>query len=122
MSIAKIEGLTSSDLTRDQGLVSEPSQADVELFSSLMREYPGIEQQPSHLAALIADSVNGRMSSVDDLSQKAMRNMKNAVANNDISSLTDMSRALSQYSLEMAVTTKVVGKLGQSLEKLTSMQ
>jgi type III secretion system YscI/HrpB-like protein len=33
-----------------------------------------------------------------------------------------MSRALSQYSLQMAVTTKVVSKTGQALEKLTNMQ
>jgi type III secretion system YscI/HrpB-like protein len=122
MNIDKIEGLKGADLSHDQGLVSEPSQADVELFSNLMRDYPDLEQKPSHLASLIAQSVNDRMSSVDDLSQKAMRHMKDAVADNDISSLTDMSRALSQSSLEMAVTTKVVGKLGQALEKLTNMQ
>lgn len=122
MSISKIDGLTSPSLTLDQGLVSEPSQADVELFSSLMRDNGNTAEQPSHLAAVIADTVNARMTSVDDLSRQAMRHMKEAVTGNDVSAITDMSRALSQYSLQMAVTTKVVSKTGQALEKLTNMQ
>ncbi|EJO94604.1 type III secretion system inner rod subunit SctI [Ectopseudomonas hydrolytica] len=122
MSISKIDGLTSPDLKLDQGLVSEPSQADVDLFSSLMRDNGNTADQPSHLAAVIAETVNARMTSVDDLSRQAMRHMKEAVTGNDVSAITDMSRALSQYSLQMAVTTKVVSKTGQALEKLTNMQ
>lgn len=122
MSISKIDGLNNPSLTLDQGLVSEPPQADVDLFSSLLRDNGTTAEQPSHLAALIADTVNARMASVDDLSQQAMRHMKDAVLNNDASAVTNMSRALSQYSLQMAVTTKVVSKSGQALEKLTNMQ
>jgi type III secretion system YscI/HrpB-like protein len=33
-----------------------------------------------------------------------------------------MSRSLSQYSLQMALTTKVVNKSAQALDKLTNLQ
>jgi len=113
--VAKGEGLSL-----DQGLVAEPSRADVELFNSLMGDTGG--QEPSKSGASLAEAVGERMGSIDRLSDNAMRSMKQAVMDNDPTAVTKMSRALSQYSLEMAVTTKVISKGGQALEKLTNMQ
>ncbi len=104
----------------DQGLVNEPSQADIELFSSLMRDSGA--DAPTKSGAFLADVVGERMGSVDRLSQDAMRSMKQAVMDNDPTAVSKMSRALSQYSLEMAVTTKVISKGSQAVEKLTNMQ
>ncbi|WP_437883145.1 type III secretion system inner rod subunit SctI [Pseudomonas sp. LRF_L74] len=123
MSIAKIDDLRSvaksagPDL--DQGLVSEPSRHDVELFSNLMQEK---EADPSQSGAMLAEAIGNRMASIDKLSDTAKRSMKEAVIANDPGAIADMSRALSQYSLQMAITTKVVSKGGQALEKLTNMQ
>ena len=113
--VVKVEGL---DL--EQGLVADPSQADIELFDSLMRD--NTIDAPSKSGAFLAEAVGERMGSVDRLSDDAMRSMKQAVMDNDPTAIATMSRALSQYSLEMAVTTKVISKGGQAIEKLTNMQ
>lgn len=124
MSVSGIGGLTNvaknSGFEFEQGLVNEPTRADIELFSSLMRDSGADKQTQS--GAFLAEAVGGRMGSIDQLSQDAMRSMKQAVMDNDPTSVAKMSRALSQYSLEMAVTTKVISKGGQAVEKLTNMQ
>ena len=104
----------------EQGLVNEPSRADIELFASLMHDRGADE--PSRRGAFLAEAVGGRMGSLEQLTQDAKRGMKEVINVNDPSSIADVSRALSRYSLEMAVTTKVIGKGGQALEKLTNMQ
>ncbi|MBD1554540.1 type III secretion system inner rod subunit SctI [Pseudomonas typographi] len=105
----------------DQGLVHEPSQADVDLFSTALRAAEVVAPAapiPAALAGALAD----RVQATDKLSQQAMRNMKAAVATEDPTDITQMSRALSTYSLQTAVTTKVVNKTAQTLDKLTNLQ
>lgn len=124
MSVSGIDDLkkavTSDGLELEQGLVNEPSPADIELFNSLMRD--NAIDEPSKSGALLAEAVGERMGSIDRLSDNAMRSMKQAVMDNDPTAIATMGRALSQYSLEMAVTTKVISKGGQAIEKLTNMQ
>ncbi|TWE02952.1 type III secretion system major needle protein (YscF/MxiH/PrgI family) [Pseudomonas sp. AG1028] len=124
MSISAMDDLKkvvkNGGLELEQGLVNEPSRADIELFNSLMRG--AAVEEPSQSGAFLAEAVGGRMGSVDRLSDDAMRSMKHAVMDNDPTSIAKMSRALSQYSLEMAITTKAISKGGQAIEKLTNMQ
>ncbi|OLU33671.1 EscI/YscI/HrpB family type III secretion system inner rod protein [Pseudomonas sp. PA15(2017)] len=124
MSIMAIDDLNKvakkGGIELEQGLVNEPSRADIELFASLMHDRDADE--PTRSGAFLAEAVGGRMGSLEQLTQDAKRGMKEVINVNDPSSIADVSRALSRYSLEMAVTTKVIGKGGQALEKLTNMQ
>ena len=124
MTISHLNQLKSSSLDLeqhlDQGLVSGPSQADVDLFNSAMR--PDLAAQPSHLSEQIASALSERLGSTDKLSQQAVRNMKKAASGDNPMDITQMSRTLSQYSLQTAVTTKVVNKSAQAFDKLTNLQ
>ena len=104
----------------DQGLVSGPSQADVDLFSAAMR--PDAVQGQNHLSEQVASALSERLGATDKLSQQAVRRMKNASTSDDPLDIAQMSRSLSQYSLQMALTTKVVNKSAQALDKLTNLQ
>lgn len=104
----------------EQGLINEPTRADIEAFSSLMdRSQVG---QPTQSGAFLAETVGGRMQSADRLASEAMHSIKQAITDADPGAMTEMSRTLSQLSLETAVTAKVISKGGQALEKLTNMQ
>jgi type III secretion system YscI/HrpB-like protein len=104
----------------DQGLLRGPSQSDVDLFNAAMR--PDMAAQSSHLSEQIASALSERLGSTDKLSQRAIRNMKKAANGDNPMDITHMSRTLSQYSLQTAVTTKIVNKSAQALDKLTNLQ
>lgn len=124
MTISHINQLKSSSLdlepSMDQGLVSTPSQAEVDLFNAAMR--PDMALQQSHLSEQIASALSERLGATDKLSQQAVRKMRNASTTDDPMEIVQMSRSLSQYSLQMALTTKVVNKSAQALDKLTNLQ
>ncbi|WP_062389037.1 type III secretion system inner rod subunit SctI [Pseudomonas abietaniphila] len=124
MTVSHINQLkpSSPDLepSMDQGLVSAPSQADVDLFNAAMR--PDVALQQSHLSEQIASALSERLGATDKLSQQAVRKMRNASTTDDPMEIVQMSRSLSQYSLQMALTTKVVNKSAQALDKLTNLQ
>ncbi|WP_092404552.1 type III secretion system inner rod subunit SctI [Pseudomonas sp. NFACC02] len=124
MTVSHINQLkpSSPDLepSMDQGLVSAPSQADVDLFNAAMR--PDMALQQSHLSEQIASALSERLGATDKLSQQAVRKMRNASTTDDPMEIVQMSRSLSQYSLQMALTTKVVNKSAQALDKLTNLQ
>jgi len=124
VTISHINQLKSSSLdlepSMDQGLVSTPSQAEVDLFNAAMR--PDMALQQSHLSEQIASALSERLGATDKLSQQAVRKMRNASTTEDPMEIVQMSRSLSQYSLQMALTTKVVNKSAQALDKLTNLQ
>lgn len=104
----------------DQGLVRAPTQADIDLFNTAMR--PDAAQLQSHLAEQVASAMFERIGSLDKLSQQAARKMKSATSSDNPMDIAQMSRSLSQYSLQMALTTKVVNKSAQAFDKLTNLQ
>lgn len=110
----------SPELGQDvrQGLVSEPAQADVDLFAAAVRP----DNVASHLSDQIAGAVSERLGDTEKLSQQALRAMKKAATSEDGTEIIQMGRALSQCSLQMALTTKVVSKSAQALDKLTNLQ
>lgn len=124
MTVSHLNQLKSSspDLepSMDQGLVSAPLQPDVDLFNAAMR--PDMALQQSHLSEQIASALSERLGATDKLSQQAVRKMRNASTTDDPMEIVQMSRSLSQYSLQMALTTKVVNKSAQALDKLTNLQ
>ncbi|MFJ3485265.1 type III secretion system inner rod subunit SctI [Pseudomonas sp. NPDC090202] len=125
MSLSTINQLKSPspDLEShlDHGLVNGPSQADVDLFNAALRP-DDMTAQSGHLAEQIASALSERLGNSDQLSRKAVRSMKKAASGDDPTDITQMSRSLSQYSLQTAITTKVVNKSAQALDKLTNLQ
>ncbi|AHG42320.1 type III secretion system inner rod subunit SctI [Pseudomonas syringae] len=103
-----------------QGLASEPVQADVDFFNAAMR--PDNGPATSHLADQVASALSERLGDTAKLSQQALRQMKKVANSEDGSDIVQMGRALSQCSLQMALTTKVVSKSAQALDKLTNLQ
>ena len=108
--------ISEPGLGGQQRLLSEPQQADVELFNAAMGQDTGPMAQP------IASLLSERLGDSEKLSQKALRQMKRAAVAEDGSEIVEMSRTLSQCSLQMALTTKIVSKSAQALEKLTNLQ
>lgn len=120
MTISTVSTVKAPSLDMEQNLVSSPSQADVDLFSSAMR--PDAAPMSSHLSDEVASALSERLESTGKLSQQTMRNMKAASSSSDPMDMAQMSRSLSQYSLQMALTTKVVSKSAQAIDKLTNLQ
>lgn len=124
MSISHVTHLknTSPELGQDvpQALVSEPVQADVDLFNAAVR--PDSSQAVSHLSDQVAGALSERLGDTEKLSQQALRAVKKVAGTEDGSDIIQMGRALSQCSLQMALTTKVVSKSAQALDKLTNLQ
>ncbi|RMS25962.1 Type III secretion protein HrpB [Pseudomonas coronafaciens pv. garcae] len=103
-----------------QGLASEPAQADVDLFNAAMR--PDNGPATSHLSDRVASVLSERLGDTAKLSNQAMRQMKKVANSEDGSEIVQLGRALSQCSLQMALTIKVVSKSAQALDKLTNLQ
>lgn len=119
MSLSPINAPKGVPVEHDPGLVSGPAQADVDLFNGAMRN----EAAPTgHMADGVIGVLSERLQSQEHLSQQALRSMKTAAGSADPMDMVKMSRSLSQYSLQMAITTKVVSKSAQALDKLTNMQ
>ncbi|KDD66143.1 type III secretion system YscI/HrpB-like protein [Pseudomonas sp. BT76 TE3572] len=119
MSISTVNAVKVPSLDMEQSLVTSSSQADVDLFSSAMR----FDDAPaSSLSDEVAGAVSERLESTDKLSQQTMRSMKAMSATGDPMDMAQMSRSMSQYSLQMALTTKVVSKSAQAIDKLTNLQ
>lgn len=124
MSISHVTHLKniSPELGQDvqQALVSEPAQADVDLFNAAVR--PDSSQAGSHLSDQVAGALSERLGNTEKLSQQALRAVKKVAGTEDGADILQMGRALSQCSLQMALTTKVVSKSAQALDKLTNLQ
>jgi type III secretion system YscI/HrpB-like protein len=121
--VGKFEQLhekTHSDL--DQGLVHEPSQADADLFSSAMK-VAGVAAPQTMLPAAFAGALVDQIQTSAKTGEDAKRHMKLAAGDpSDPTQLIEMTRALSEYSQQTALTTKVVSKTTQAFDKLTNMQ
>jgi type III secretion system YscI/HrpB-like protein len=121
MTISNIRQSSQPKIDFGQGLVQEPSQADANLFSTAMHMAQAggaANLLPTMLAGALAD----RVQSSDKMAHQAMRHMKSAAKGEDPTDITAMSRELSTYSLQTAVTTKVVNKTAQTLDKLSNLQ
>ncbi|AAZ36713.1 MULTISPECIES: type III secretion system inner rod subunit SctI [Pseudomonas] len=112
----------SPELGQDvpQGLVSEPPQADVDIFTAATR--PDNVSSGAPLSEHIASAISGGLGETEKMSQQAMRSMKKASGSGEALDIAAMTRTLSQCSLQTALTTKVVSKTAQAIDKLTNLQ
>jgi type III secretion system YscI/HrpB-like protein len=119
--LSSIRHNSSSKIDLDQGLLQEPSHADADLFSTAMSmaQVPGAA---SLLPPMLAGALAERVQASDKSAHQVMRHMKSAAKGDDPTDITEMSRELSTFSLQTAVTTKVVNKTAQMLDKLSNLQ
>ena len=112
----------SPELGQDvpQGLVSEPPQADVDIFTAATR--PDNVSSGAPLSEHIASAISSGLGETEKMSQQAMRSMKKASGSGEALDIAAMTRTLSQCSLQTALTTKVVSKTAQAIDKLTNLQ
>lgn len=111
------DALEGSSFTAEQGLASSsPDAADVDSFNSFLQG----DTLGNHFD--VPGGVHDRISSLDALSSQASEASKTASTSSDPLDMYDMSRAISSYSLEMALTTKVISKVTGSIDKLMNLQ
>ncbi|KAA8712067.1 type III secretion system inner rod subunit SctI [Pseudomonas cannabina] len=102
------------------GLAFEPVQADADLFSAVSA--PDKSPATSRLSDKVASALSDTLGGSEKLSEQAIRALKKLPASGDGEAVLQMGRALSQCSLQTALTTKVVSKSVQALDKLTNLQ
>lgn len=118
MTISNVNSVRSAVPDNELEMVSAPFQADVNLFDNAMRS----NHEPAGLASNLMSAISDRLTGHAELSHQAERAMKSASVSTDPMDMLKMSGALSQYSLQTALTTKVVSKGAQVLDKLTNLQ
>lgn len=98
----------SPELGQDvpQGLVSEPPQADVDIFTAATR--PDNVSSGAPLSEHIASAISGGLGETEKMSQQAMRSMKKASGSGEALDIAAMTRTLSQCSLQTADRKSVV--------------
>ena len=120
MSIARVTGsnlgLSGSEVASSEA----PAQADVAWFKAAMHK--GADQP----ATVSADSASQPLAmasmSSQHSSEKASRALQKAAKSVDPQQVLQANRSLSSFYLESMLSTKLVSKATQSVEKLTSLQ
>jgi len=118
VTISNVNSFRGAVPDHELEMVSAPTQADVDLFDSAMRD----NHEPAGLASSLISAISDRLTGQAELSHQAERAMKSASVSTDPMDILKMSGTLSQYSLQTALTTKVVSKGAQVLDKLTNLQ
>ncbi|WP_434698143.1 type III secretion system inner rod subunit SctI [Pseudomonas sp. D1-1] len=118
MTISNVNSFRGVAPEHELEMVSAPAQADVDLFDNAMRG----NHEPAGLASSLMGAISDRLAGQAELSHQAERAMKSASVSTDPMDILKMSGTLSQYSLQTALTTKVVSKGAQVLDKLTNLQ
>ncbi|MFP8968063.1 type III secretion system inner rod subunit SctI [Pokkaliibacter sp. CJK22405] len=123
MSIKHVEGLEDSGL--GSGLKAEKPSAqadasDVEWFSAAVQ--PTNNKEATNVAENIVSHLSGSSEHLQKLSEKADRALKKASKSTDPRDVIDANRSLSNFYLESLLTTKVISKGSQAVEKLTNLQ
>lgn len=118
MTISNVNSFRGAAPDHELEMVSAPAQADVDLFDAAMRT----GGESAGLASSLIGAISDRLNSQADLSQQAERAVKSASRSTDPMDVLKMSGALSEYSLQTSLTTKIVSKGAQVLDKLTNLQ
>ena len=118
MTISNVNSFRSAAPEHELEMVSAPAQADVDLFDSAMCS----NREPGGMASNLMSAVSDRLTGQAELAHQAERAIKSASESTDPMDMLKMNGALSEYALQTALTTKVVSKGAQVLDKLTNLQ
>ncbi|MDH2435684.1 type III secretion system inner rod subunit SctI [Pokkaliibacter sp. MBI-7] len=126
MSVKDIQGLGQVNIpsaaeSGEQGKVKAPSQQDVHFFSAAMQA-PQQDQSNTNVAERIVDQLSGSSEHLQELSDKANKALRKASKSSNPEDVIAANRSLSSFYLESLLTTKLISKGSQAIEKLTSLQ
>lgn len=113
--------LTPSDARHDV-LSSdvEPNQDDVRWFSAAI-QHP-TRPEDTNVAERIVNQLASSSQELQNLSDDANRALRKASSSSDPKDVVQANRALSSFYLESLLTTKMISKATQAVEKITSLQ
>lgn len=100
--------------------LAEPAGSDISWFSAAMQEGGG-GQTPMALSSAIRP-LGDLFQSLQGKSDLAARGLKKASASVDPMDIRKANKSLSSFYLESLLSAKLVGKVSQSVEKLTNLQ
>ncbi|PPC77026.1 EscI/YscI/HrpB family type III secretion system inner rod protein [Pokkaliibacter plantistimulans] len=126
MSVKDIQGLGQVNIpstaeSGEQSKVKAPSQQDVHFFSAAMQA-PQQDQSNTNVAERIVDQLSGSSEHLQELSDKANKALRKASKSSNPEDVIAANRSLSSFYLESLLTTKLISKGSQAIEKLTSLQ
>ncbi|SHO56776.1 type III secretion system inner rod subunit SctI [Vibrio quintilis] len=100
---------------------SAPDQSDVSWFSAALNPVQQ-KDNDNNVAERIVSQLAGSSEHLQKLSDKADRAVRKASRSSDPQDVMQANRSLSSFYLESLLTTKLISKGTQAVEKLTSLQ
>lgn len=97
-----------------------PSSDDVNWFSAQLKVTPS--QPDANVAERIVGQLSGSSQHLQQLSDNADRALRKAADSSNPQDVIQANRALSSFYLESLLTTKLISKGTQAIEKLTNLQ
>lgn len=97
-----------------------PSSDDVNWFSAQLKATP--RQPDANVAERIVGQLSGSSQHLQQLSDNADRALRKAADSSNPHDVIQANRALSSFYLESLLTTKLISKGTQAIEKLTNLQ
>jgi type III secretion system YscI/HrpB-like protein len=109
------------------GNAKEPEIYDVEWFNSMVKssaDEPTFGKPPGSgdVSSRVLSNFINSSDRLQDLSDKLSKDLLKATKTSDPKALIEANRSLSSFYLESLLTTKLVSKGTQAVEKLTSLQ
>jgi type III secretion system YscI/HrpB-like protein len=122
MSIGKLENSSASATAlKPEAELDNPSQGDADWFKAAMqRAEPA--QGAGAFSEQVMDPLTRKAMSLEDMSERAGKALREASLHADPKSFLEATRALSSYSLQTSLSVKMISKGSQALDKLTNMQ
>lgn len=126
MSIDRIQGVgvaaeSSSPQAVSPATQQAPERADVQWFSAAIQ--PSTQGAgDNNVAERIVGQLSGSSEHLQRLSDQADRALRKASSSSDPMDVVQANRSLSSFYLESLLTTKLISKGTQAVEKLTNLQ
>ncbi|QUX90817.1 EscI/YscI/HrpB family type III secretion system inner rod protein [Marinomonas sp. A3A] len=125
MSVKSIQSIETSSANYSASVTQskpvEANQTDASWFSAAFQQNQKTTET-GNVAERIVGQLSGSSEHLQKLSNDADRALKKASKSNDAQDVVQANRALSSFYLESLLTTKLISKGTQAVEKLTSLQ
>jgi type III secretion system YscI/HrpB-like protein len=128
MSVTHTQGIGGfSDINREltrsatEDQSSRPETSDVQWFSAALQPAQKTDAN-DNVAERIVSQLSGSSEHLQKLEDKANRALNKASKSSDPMDIVHANRSLSSFYLESLLTTKLISKGAQAVEKLTNLQ
>ena len=125
MSIGVIEKIDSEkSLTgvsrSEQPISDKAAKSDVQWFTAQLHKAQ--KPESDNVAERVISGISGSSERLQKLSQTADRDLRRAAKTANAEDITRATRSLSNFYLESLLTSKLISKGTQAVEKLTNLQ